>query len=158
MSALTIQSWTKNLGQTHEYLLSESLIPDNELIELFAGDDQVYLEPEKGISMTFWDETGRLESFAITLMKVVPGDSEYRGELPFPYELNMNKSKIRDLFGDPFQSSGPVKMPHPVGRTGGWDGYKLDQSLYPNTKVVFHYHESTQVDYVAFSLIDKGHD
>lgn len=53
MSASKIESWIKNLGETHEYLLSESLISDDELVEVFPGDDEVYLGPEKGISMRF---------------------------------------------------------------------------------------------------------
>jgi hypothetical protein len=158
MSASTIESWIKNLGQTHEYLLSESLIPDIELYEVFPGDDEVYLKPEKGISMRFWDENGRLEGITITLVKTFPEENEYKGQLPTPYSLNMDKSSVRELFGTPPQSSGPAKALHPTGFTGGWDAYPLDQSLYPNTKVLFHYLKSTQVDYIAFSLIDKGHD
>lgn len=158
MSASMIESWIKNLGQTHEYLLSESLIPDDELVEVFPSDDEVYLHPENGISMKFWDEDGRFEAVTITLVKLFPEEQEYKRELPAPYRTNMSKLLVRELFGTQFESAGPMKVPHPTGSTGGWDAYSLDQSLYPNTKVIFHYLQSTQVDYIAFSLIDKGHD
>lgn len=158
MSASTIESWIKSLGQTHEHLLAESLIPDHEIYEVFPGDDEVYLEPEKGIGMRFWDQDGRFEAITITLVKTFPEEDEYKGELPTPYTLNMNKSSVRELFGAPPQSAGPAKVPTPTDFTGGWDAYPLDPSLYPNTKVLFHYLKSTQVDYIAFSLIDKGHD
>jgi hypothetical protein len=158
MSASKIEGWIKSLGQTHEYLLSESLIPDDELVEVFPGDDQVYLQPLEGISMTFWDESGRLEYFVITLVKVFPDEPEYKGALPPPYSSNMDKIKVRDLFGVPSGSSGPARVPNPIGWSGGWDSYPLDQSLYPNVKVVFHYLPTDQVDTIAFSLIDKGHD
>jgi hypothetical protein len=158
MSASKIESWIKSLGRTHEYLLSESLVSDDELVELFSGDDQVYLQPEKGISMTFRDEDGRFESFCITLIKVFPEEREYHGDLPDPYTLNMNKPSVHRIFGTPSESSGPAKMPFPIGLTGGWDAYPLDQTLYPNAKVTFHYLESEQVDYIAFSLLDKIYD
>jgi hypothetical protein len=158
MSASKIEGWIKSLGQTHEYLLSESLIPDGELVEVFPGDDEVYLQPQKGVSMTFWDESRRLESFVITLVKIFPDEPEYKGELPAPYSSNMNKIAVRDFFGVPSNSSGPAKVPSPIGWTGGWDCYPLDQSLYPNVEVVFHYLPTAQVDYIAFGLIDKGHD
>ncbi|KFE57921.1 DUF6392 family protein [Pseudomonas syringae] len=158
MSASTIESWIKHLGQTHEYLLSESLIPGDEVVEVFPGDDDVYLEPEKGISMKFCDDDGRFESFTITLVKLFPEEHEYKGELPTPYNTNMNKLGVHDLFGLPYKSAGPAKIPHPTGSTGGWDSYPLDQSMYPNVEVVFHYLKTTQVDYIAFGLIDKGHD
>jgi len=158
MSASKIESWIKNLGETHEYLLSESLISDDELVEVFPGDDEVYLGPEKGISMRFWDEDSKFEALTITLVKLFPEEQEYNGELPSPYSLIMNKSSVHDSFGIPYESSGPAKVPQPAGMTGGWDAYVLDQLLYPNTKVIFHYKQSTQVDYIAFSLIDKGHE
>lgn len=157
MNESKIESWIKSLGQTHEYLLSESLVSDDELVEVFPGDDQVYLQPEKGISMTFRDEDGTFESFCITLIKVFPEEQEYSGDLPDPYTSKMNKLSVHSLFGVPSESSGPAKVPNPVGLTGGWDAYPLDQVLYPNSKVTFHYLESTQVDYIAFSLVNKSH-
>jgi hypothetical protein len=157
MSASNIENWIRNLGQTHEYLLSESLIPDDEVVEVFPDDDEVYLQPQKGICMTFRDKDGRFESFVITLVKMFPDEPEYRGDLPTPYSLNMDKTTVHDLFGAPSHSSGPAKVPSPDGWTGGWDSYQLDQSVYPNVEVVFHYLKTTQVDYIAFGLIDKVH-
>jgi archaellum component FlaF (FlaF/FlaG flagellin family) len=85
MNASKIESCIKSLGQTHENLLSELLVSDGELVELFPGDDQVYLQPEKGISMTFRDDDAKFESFCITLVKVVPEEQEYSRDLPDPY-------------------------------------------------------------------------
>lgn len=154
MSASAIEDWIKGLGRSHPQLLAAALIPGNELSELFPGDNQVYLEPQKGISMTFREDDRRLESFCITLVEAFVGEQLYTGELPAPYSTVMNKLSVNALFGTPAESSAPTTSPPPIGLTGGWDAYLLDPTAYPNSKVIFHYNDQLQVDYIAFSLID----
>lgn len=158
MNALKIEELIKNLGQTYEDLLLKSLIPDEELIEIFPGVDELYIQPEEGVEMSFWAETERFESLYITLLKTPISTIEYRGELPAPYSLNMTQSTAHALFGEPFESSGPTKLPEPTGKTGGWESYRLDPVLYPNSKVGFRYLTSMNVNTLVFTLIDKGRE
>lgn len=158
MSASKTEEWIKSLGQTHEELLSKLLIPDTELIELFPGIDELYLEPEIGVSMSFREETERFESLHFALRKTIPSIIEYKGNLPVPYRKNMTQSDVRALFGEPFKASGPIKLPEPIGLTGGWESYHLDPAIYPNKKVVFRYSASMNVNTLVFTLIDKGRE
>ncbi|ATN09898.1 DUF6392 family protein [Pseudomonas lactis] len=158
MSAQTINGWIRNLGKRYEDLITEGLIPNQPLQELYDGRDRLHLEPAWGLSLSFWAETKRLEALFITLIKSTPSTLEYKGELPKPLASTMTKSDIRSHFGVPVESGVPVKMPQPGGMTGGWDAYHLDPSTHPNTKLVCKYTSTFQVKALVFTLIDKNHD
>lgn len=158
MNALKIKILIDNLGLTHTELIEKSIIPDGDLLELFPDIDELFLEPEVGVEMSFWAETERYESLHFTLKNTTPSTVEYKGELPAPYSLRMNQSMVRSLFGEPIEFSGPVVMPSPRGKTGGWEYYSLDHLLHPNKKVLFKYLESMDVSTIVFTLSDRGHD
>ncbi len=158
MNAIKLETLIRRLGRTHEELLAESVIPDDELIELFPDIDELYLEPEPGISMNFWADTGRFELFSITLIAPLPECIEYKGELPEPYSATMNQSTIRSLFGEPLEFSGPFRLPGEARQYGGWESFLLNPAVYPNTKVNFRYLESMKIDRIGFALIDRGHE
>lgn len=148
----------KNLGENYNALITSGAILPKSLQELYPGRDWVDIQPEDGVELSYWGETERLERIFFTLLESIPGVPIYRGELPAPYALIMNQSKVRELFGQPLEIVGPVKLPHPIGWKGGWDSFKLDEVNYPNTKVVFQYTEDLNVEVLNFTLIDKGHD
>lgn len=158
MSTSKIKVWINSLGMTHDELVSKSIIPDGDLLELFPDIDELYIEPEVGVEMSFWAETECYESLHFTLAKTTPFTVEYKGELPAPFSLCINQSAVHALFGEPLEYSGPVMMPEPRGQTGGWEFYSLDPLIYPNKKVLFKYLESMEVSAVVFTLIDKGHE
>ena len=158
MNAKTIDGWIKSLGRHYEVLINEGLIPNQPLRELYEGRDRLYLEPTLGLSLSFWAETKRLETLFITLIKSTPSTVEYKGDLPNPLTSTMTKSDIRSHFGAPIEWSDPVKMPQPVGMTGGWDAYRLDPSTYPNIKLICKYNSTFQIKTLVFTLIDKGRD
>ncbi|AZE70138.1 MULTISPECIES: DUF6392 family protein [Pseudomonas] len=158
MNAKTIEGWIRSLGRRYDVLIAEGLIPNQPLQELYEGRDRLHLEPALGLSLSFWAETKRLETLFITLIKSTPSTVEYKGELPKPLASTMTKSDIRSHFGVPIESSAPVKMPQPVGMTGGWDAYRLDPSTYPNIKLICKYSPTFQVKALVFTLIDKNHD
>ncbi|WP_095102014.1 DUF6392 family protein [Pseudomonas sp. Irchel 3A5] len=155
MSASKIKSWINSLGQTHEYLMSESLVSDDEFLELFPGDDELYLEPQVGISMSF---RAGFQGLCITLRKSTPSTVEYTGELPRPYSLRMNQSDVHALLGKPMDSSGPVRMPQPMGQTGGWESYQSHSEINPNIRICFEYLESMEVSAIVFIPMNKDHD
>ena len=158
MTALSIEAWIKCLGQTYDAILEKHLIPEEDFIELFPNIDELYLEPQEGISMTFWAETERFEALHITLIKTTPSTVEYRGDPPPPYTLRMRRSDIHERLGKPLEYSGPIRMPEPMGLTGGWEDYQLDSKAFPNIRLTVHYLESMDVSAISFALVDKGHD
>ncbi|KFE45958.1 DUF6392 family protein [Pseudomonas syringae] len=148
----------KRLGQTYETLKSEGLASKKKPTGMFADDDELYLDIEAGLTISFYTETEVFEKLYITLSKTPSLHHVYKGQLPAPYEEAINQSAVHDLFGEPLYYSGPVKLPKPVGQTGGYEYYALDPKIYPNTRVQFQYLESMDVKTIVFSLIDKGHD
>lgn len=158
MDAKTIEHWIKSLGRRYDVLVAEGVIPNQPLQELYPGRDLLDIIIAPGLSMSFWAETKRFETLFITLLKTTPSTTEYKGELPKPFAPVMSQSEVRANFGEPMASKGPVKMPQPMGMTGGWDAYWLDPVTHPNIKVVFQYTATLTVNTLVFSLIDKGHD
>lgn len=158
MSAAIIEKWIKSLGENYEELIAQEVIPNQPLLELYPDCDRLDLEPEVGVCLTFWAETKRLEALFVTLLKTTPSTVKYEGELPEPYFSEMTQSDVHAIFGEPFEFKGPIKMPQPMGQTGGWESYRLDPEIYPGKKVEFQYTAEMQVDTLVFTLIDKGHD
>ncbi|VVO12154.1 DUF6392 family protein [Pseudomonas fluorescens] len=158
MNATTIEHWIKKIGQTYEALIAEGSIPDKPLNELYPGRDWLAILPAPGLELSFWAETKRFEKLFITFLEGMPGVSVYKGGLPEPYTSEMTQSDARAIFGEPLESRGPIKMPQPMGQTGGWESYQLDPVRHPNIKVVFQYTTSMQVDVLVFTLIEKDHD
>ncbi|MGF6328095.1 hypothetical protein ABH909_000973 [Pseudomonas sp. BS3782 TE3695] len=158
MKATTIEHWIKKLGLSYDILISEGSIPNQPLEELYPGRDWLDIEPAAGLELSFWAETRRFEKLFITVLESMPGLPIYKGELPNPYTSNMSQSDVHALFTTPLEVQPPVKMPKPMGQTGGWESYRLDPEKHPNIKVVFQYTASMQVDTLVFTLIEKDHD
>lgn len=157
MNAERIKLLIDSLGKTHAELLAASIVPEGELIELFPGIDELYLEPEVGVEMSFGAESGRYEKVNITLREPASPGEEYKGELPHPYSLCLTQSDAHKFLGKPLEYSGAMKLPEPLGQTGGWESYQLDPKLYPNQRLILHYLESMEVDAIVFDLVDKVH-
>lgn len=158
MNAEKIAELISSIGQTHESLVMSGVISGQPLTRLYPECERLDLEIENGIELTFWDETKVLDSLFITLMKTMPGTVKYEGELPLPYASSMTQSDVHALFGQPMESRGPIKMPQPMGQTGGWESYPLDPAVHPGKKVVFQYTAAMEVKTLVFTLIDKGHE
>ncbi|MDR9863568.1 MULTISPECIES: DUF6392 family protein [Pseudomonas] len=158
MDAATIERWILSLGRPYDAMVAEGVIPNMPLQQLYKGRDWLDIEPEDGLELSFWAETKRLEAVYITLLKTTPSTVPYQGELPKPFVPAMSQAQVRANFCEPMDSKGPIKMPQPMGMTGGWDAYRLDPASHPNIKVAFQYTASLMVDTLVFTLIDKGHD
>ncbi|AKV09339.1 MULTISPECIES: DUF6392 family protein [Pseudomonas] len=158
MTNTNIEAWIDNLGQSYNDLIALGIVPDQPLKELYPGRDKLHLNPEVGIALSFWAESKQLETVFVTLIKTTPSTVEYKGELPTPYKLALTQSDVHALFGEPMESRGPIKMPQPMGQTGGWEAYPLDPAVHPGKKVVFQYTAAMEVKTLVFTLIDKGHE
>ncbi|WP_420233161.1 DUF6392 family protein [Pseudomonas sp. ABY48] len=157
MKSFELEVLVERIGSQYEVLVSEGILPDQPLTEMYEGRVRLELELEPGIELEFWRETRRFETLFVTLIRTIPSMSKYEGELPIPYMLEMTQSDVHAIFGEPMASKGPIKMPVPIGMTGGWDSYPLDPELYPGKKVVFQYTQDMRVKTLVFTLIDKGH-
>lgn len=159
MSITTINQWVKNLGASYEELVSRDFIAKDQLLEaLYPDCDLLDMVLEAGLSLTFWADTKRLETLFVTLIKTTPSTIEYEGDLPAPYRSAMTQSDVHAVFGNPTESRGPIRMPEPMGQTGGWESFLLDSSIYPGKKVVFQYTADMRVKTLVFTLVDKGRD
>ncbi|WLH15149.1 DUF6392 family protein [Pseudomonas hefeiensis] len=157
MNVFEFEVLIERIGTSHEVLVGQGVLPDQTLTEIYEGRDRLELELEPGIELEFWRETRRFETLFVTLIRTIPSMSKYEGELPISYMLEMTQSDVHAVFGEPMASKGPIKMPVPIGMTGGWDSYPLDPELYPGKKVVFQYAQDMRVKTLVFTLIDKGH-
>ena len=70
----------------------------------------------------------------------------------------MDQASVRARLGEPYRSKGPAKLPPPIGTTGGWDAYRLGNTVHPNAEVAIQYLGDKSVSGLSFRLIDKGHD
>ncbi|WP_248742871.1 MULTISPECIES: DUF6392 family protein [unclassified Pseudomonas] len=157
MNIMQVNKLMLGLGENYEQLLAKDFFTEScKLDALYPGCDLLDVELEAGVSLTFFEETKRFEALFITLKKTTPSTIAYQGELPVPYKLSMDQGCVHALFGRAVESRGPIKMPEPMGQTGGWESYPLDQKTYPGLKVVFQYTADMQVKTLVFTLIDKG--
>jgi hypothetical protein len=140
------------LGRTYDELISESVLADEDFIEIFPGADELYLEPIVGVSLSFSAESERFEAIFITLIKTMPNLAVYEGELPASYSLEMNQRDVHELKGEPWKSLGPIRMPEPMGETGGWDSYLLDGGFTSSHTVQFQYTVDMRVKTIVFAL------
>jgi len=157
MNIMQVNKLMLGVGEDYDQLLFRGFFPKScKLDALYPGCDLLDMELEAGVGLTFLAETKRFESLFITLKETTPSTTAYQGELPVPYRLSMDQSCVHALFGKAVESRGPIKMPEPMGQTGGWESYPLDQKIYPGLKVVFQYTADMQVKTLVFTLIDKG--
>ncbi|MBF8796171.1 DUF6392 family protein [Pseudomonas aeruginosa] len=157
MDAATIERWILNLGRPYDALAVEGAIPGQPLTQLYKGRDWLTLKPEKGLELSFWAETKRLESIYITLIQTVEDQSVYHGELPQPFALEMDQAGVHRTFGLPRESKGPMKLPN-LPPMGGYDAYTLNVATHPNAQTMFQYTPDMRVKTLIFTLIDTGHD
>ena len=157
MNVFEFEVLIERIGTSHEVLVGQGVLPDQTLTEMYEGRDRLELELEPGIELEFWRETRRLETLFVTLIRTTPSTKEYKGELPALYMAQMTQSDVHAMFGKPMASKGPIKMPVPIGMTGGGDSYPLDPERYPGKKVIFQYTQDMRVKTLVFTLIDKGH-
>ena len=152
MNAAKIEALVNCLGQTYEVMFSRSVVSNQPLSELYKGRERLALKVTDGIELSFFADSKVLERVLITLEPSMPGVAVYNGELPKPFAKSMTQAGVRATFGNPVESRGPIKLPKPLGQTGGWDAYLLDINSGGGTRVVFSYSVPLLVQTLAFVL------
>ncbi|CAN2969833.1 hypothetical protein METHPM2_150022 [Pseudomonas sp. PM2] len=115
--------------------------------------------PNAAFPRRAWERsTMRLERIVFCLISLAQGEPKYSGELPVPLTLSMNQDSIRKTLGTPHESKGPVKLPLPIGASGGWDSYRLSLETHSNARIAVQYLSDKTVCGLAFTLVDMGRD
>ena len=143
-----VEEYVKNIGKNYSVLLADGVIPSKSLQFLFEGDDEPYMAVEDGLSLSF-SEGRILQHVYVTLLKTVEGTKVYKGSLPEPLEKQIDQSWVREKFGAPVDSKGPVTLPV-LGKKGGWDAYSLDPKIFGSVQMIFQYTESLAVNVIHF--------
>lgn len=151
MDSIEIPTFLTHLGVSHEELIEKNIIPDDDLIELFPGVGELFLEIVTGVDISFDPVTEKFQTLNVTLKQTTPSTVEYTGELPPPFKHNMTQEYVRASLGSPRHYSGPVKMPEPMGQTGGWESYHLNVPGLEGIELIVGYTESMEVEGLAFS-------
>ncbi|MGB9089109.1 MAG: DUF6392 family protein [Pseudomonas farsensis] len=149
---IELNAYLDHLGKTHVELLEHGLVDDSPFIEVYPGSLTLYLQPQAGLDLAFLAETKQLESVMYTLLKLVPEDVLFAGELPEPYASCKKLDDVRGRFGAPHASKGPLRLPDPLGEVGGWDGYSMTGEGREHLRVVFKYDADLTVFCISFGL------
>lgn len=151
MKQAEIEKIVTCLGRHHADLVAENIIPDVQLREIYPGSERTYINLEQGLELDFLPENKLFVELFITLRKTTPSTARYNGELPEMIFSEMDQEMVIDLFGQPVASRGPIKMPEPIGQTGGWESYIYDDEVFPGVRLMFQYTAEMEVDTVVFS-------
>lgn len=138
------------LGKPRVDLVEAGAIPDEPLLQIFPGAENAYFEPEDGVEMTFSPEEEVFLKLFFMLKETTPSTLEYEGLLPGKLRKDMSQDWVRETFGAPKETHGPVRLPHPTGWTGGWDIYDFDGSQFPEVELVFKYTSEMKVETLVF--------
>ena len=153
MNAAMIDDLDKSLGCTYSELTASGMyLPGGPPKGMFDVDETSYMSPAPGIDLGFLANQ-HLGSIHIYLLKTFNDDSVYEGCLPYQLQRRMDQAWVRSHYGEPLESKGPIKIPV-IGMTGGWDTYRLSNTV-KNIKTVFQYSLEWAVSGLVFSLIGQ---
>lgn len=135
---LDVERWLSCIGKSHAELLDQGLEPTLRRIRPYPGATEFYLEPDAGVSWRFDAETEILQAIIVTLIRRVDPQPEFEGIISQPYGC-LDSRSVREFWGHPVSSSGPLKMPPPICKTGGWDMYELSSQGFENVELIYQY-------------------
>lgn len=158
MNAITLETYLRCLGKTHDDLVASKVLPPVNLEEIYTGSFTVGYEAEPGVELEFWAENQVLEQLHFTLAKRVPSASVFYGELDAPFGNCKNRDAVLRIHGSPIKSKAPFNMPLPMGEVGGWDIFDLTALGYQGLKVCFSYDKDLRVSAISFSVKMTGID
>lgn len=155
MNPENMERLIKNLGSSYDALIANKIIENLPLQDLYEDGETLEIEPAPGIELVFWPETLRFEVIYITLKdghnSSIP---VYTGELPEPFKQVRDQRQVRQIFGKPIFSKGPMQLQGTD--LSGWDTYQLEPNWHPAAFVEFQYRNNMQIYKMLFSLIDKN--
>jgi hypothetical protein len=146
-----VNQWLIKLRKNYSELVEDGLDPELRRLRLFSGDDEFYLEPSTGVTYVF-DAKGKvLKAVQVCMIKRVEEQPEFDGFLSMPYGC-LTQEVVRENWNNPVRSSGPVRLPSPIGQTGGWEIYSLASVGHENTEVIYQYTSDFKVSGVVLRV------
>lgn len=154
MNNSQVEQLVKSLGLRYDEVTAAGVHVHGELSGL-EGLDWLALEPEQGVEMSFHEESLVFYRMNFALKETYPGEQLYIGKLPSPFKSEMTQLEMRPILGDPLYSSGPLKMPQPIGQAGGWESFYINQELFSGVENVLQYTASNEMCGLVFSLLSE---
>lgn len=148
---VAVEPWLESVNRTYADLVENGLDPNLRRIKLYPGTEDFYLEPEPGVSFEFDSDSKMLKAVAITIIRRVDLAPEFKDFLSEPYGC-LDKSAVRTAWGSPLRTSEPLVMPEPIGKTGGWDMYRLSGAGFGYIDLIYSYTK----DFVVSGLVLRG--
>lgn len=153
MNSLEIEAIIKNLGSTHQALITNNIVADTPVFDIFEGSLQQYTNPAKGVSLTLLSASGIVEKLSISLMHEDDDEESeiFDGTLPERY-TGRTQAQTWEKLGPPQESKGFHRLPYPLSPVGGWDKYELDAGGPPSKYLYVTYNTEMMVSHLTFIL------
>lgn len=150
MNQSIIDFWIERLGHPHASLVTLGHFPDIPLEVVFMGQESETATPQPGLELEFSTEPLILKCVHVNVIRTIPQDQPYQGTLPGRLQGLTTRKEVTERFGPSSMSQPPLRMPSPLGDTGGWDVFAWENTNNVPTFVMFQYNTELQVCDLAF--------
>ncbi|QBF24349.1 hypothetical protein EXN22_01135 [Pseudomonas tructae] len=147
MIKLTVHEWIARLGTHRDELVDQGILPDRPLDYLFYGHDTLSVVVEPGLELGFSASPEVLSCIHVTILSTLSNELPYSGELPERLQDVLTQKAVGRA---PYRSQPAVRMPLPLGETGGWDAFIYDGTRSPSVSVMLQYTNDLNVCDMAF--------
>ena len=145
----------KKLGNPHQELISEKLIPDTELEQLYEDEDTLEIEVAAGVELAFWSESLCLEMITLNFERALDKDNpDFMQNLPAPLNKLRSQSDVHLELGKPMISKTQLELS--AINLYGWEIYQLDTELHPEATLDIQYNKHMRIQALVISLMDKN--
>ncbi|MDD1016161.1 DUF6392 family protein [Pseudomonas rubra] len=150
MIKLTVHDWIARLGTHRDELVDQGILPDRPLDYLFYGHDTLSVVVEPGLELGFSASPEVLTCVHVTLLSTLPNELPYGDKLPGRLQDVLTQKAAGNMLGAPYRSQPAVRMPLPLGETGGWDAFIYNGTRSPSVSVMLQYTNDFNVCDMAF--------
>lgn len=150
MNRTTVDTWIERIGHSHASLVTLGHLPNIPLKFIFLGQESETATPLPGLELEFSTEPLILKCVHVNVIRTIPQDQIYQGTLPDRLQGLATRKEVTERFGPSPMSQPPLRLPSPLGDTGGWDVFTWENTNNAPTFVMFQYNTELQVCDLAF--------
>ncbi|WP_152645381.1 hypothetical protein [Pseudomonas sp. 10-1B] len=150
MSQSTLEAWIERLGQQHSTLVANNDLSASPLAFVFIGQESETATPLPGLELEFSAGPLVLECVHVNLISRICQEQTYQGMLPDRLQGLSTRTEARDRLGPRRSSQPPLRMPLPLGDTGGWDVFAWKNTNNAPISIMCQYNTKLQVCDLAF--------
>jgi hypothetical protein len=145
----------RKMGTSHQELVSEKLIPNTELKQLYEDEDTLEIEIAPGVELAFWSESLCLEMITFNFERALNKENpEFMEMLPHPLNKLKSQSDVHLELGKPMISKTQLELS--AINLYGWEIYQLDTNLHPEATLDIQYNKHMHIQNLIISLMDKN--